>query len=69
MKISNPKKVRQLYAEKMKWLTVEEIAAGLKMSTRTVSKAFNGGALRPATVKRFSGPLGMDPTEIATFMN
>lgn len=69
MKLNNPLKVRQMYAEKMKWLTIEEIAVGLDMSTRTVSKALNGKPMRPATVRRFAIPLGVEATEIATFMN
>ena len=69
MKLNNPSKVRQMLAEKMKWLTIEEISVGLDMSTRTVSKALSGKPMRPATVKRFSTQLGVDPTDIATFMS
>lgn len=69
MKLNNPAQVRQLLAEKCGWLTIEEIAVGLDMSTRTVSKALNGKPMRPETVKRFAEPIGEKPTSIATFMN
>jgi hypothetical protein len=69
MRLTNPTKLRQMYAERMRWFTIEEIAEGLQMSTRTVSKALNGAPLRPHTVKRFAEPIGQRETEIASFMN
>jgi hypothetical protein len=69
MKLVNPTQVRQLFAAKKGWLTIEEIAAGLKMSTRTVSKAFSGRPLRANTVRRFAEPLEEKPTNIASFLN
>lgn len=69
MKLKNPSELRQLYAEKLEWFTLEEIATGLKMSTRTVSKALSGRPLRPNTVTRFAKPIGKKETEIASFVN
>jgi hypothetical protein len=69
MRLNNPIQVRQLFAQKCGWLTVEEIATGMEMTTRTISKALNGKPMRPATVKRFAVKLEKGVTEIATFLN
>ena len=69
MKLTDPNKLRQLYAEKQQWYTIEEIAKGLEMSTQTISNAFRGQAMRPKTVRKFAEPLRIPATEIATFIN
>jgi cyanate lyase len=68
MRLKEPTQVRQLFAERKNWLTIEEIATGMGKSTRTISKAFRGKPLRPETVREFAGMLDVKETEIATFI-
>lgn len=68
MKLINPKKVRQMFAEKRNWLTINEIAAGAAVSNKTVSNALMGQPMYPKTVKRFAELLEVEATEIATFI-
>lgn len=69
MRLKQPTEVRQLFAERKGWLTIEEIAIGLGKSTRTISKAFRGKPLRQETVREFAAMLEVRETEIATFVN
>jgi hypothetical protein len=68
MKIRDPQRLRQMYAEKHQWYTLDEICFGLKMSKHTVCNAFNGRTIRPTTVKRFAEKLQVSATDIATFI-
>lgn len=69
MRLKQPTEVRQLFAERKRWLTIEEIADGMGKSTRTISKAFRGGPLRQETVREFAAALGVQESEIATFVH
>lgn len=69
MRLINPELVRQLFAEKKKWMTVEQIADGLGVSTKTIGNALSGKSLRPATAVKLAAPLGLDATDIATFLS
>ena len=68
MKLMSPDQVRQLYAVKKQWFTIEEISKGMGMSTQTISKALRGLPMRPKTVKEIAGSLDVPVTEIATFL-
>ncbi len=68
MKLMSPDQVRQLYAVKKQWFTIEEISEGMGMSTQTISKALRGLPMRPATVRKVADTLEVPVTEIATFL-
>jgi hypothetical protein len=67
MKLNDTKGLRQLFAERKGWFTVDEISTGMGMSTRTISKAFGGGKLRPNTVKLLADAIQEKPTDIAHY--
>ena len=67
MKLNDTKGIRQLFAERKGWFTVDEIAGGMQMSTRTISKALSGGKLRPNTVRLLADAIQEKPTDIAHY--
>lgn len=69
MKLKDPKQLRQMYAERCKWYTIDDIAKGVDVSNKTVSKALLGQPMYPATVKKFAERLGVEVTDIASFIN
>ena len=68
MILKDTKYIRQMFAEKKEWMTIDEIAKGMKMSTRTIRKALSGMKMRPHTIKLFADALGEKPTAIADFL-
>lgn len=69
MKMKQPKQVRALFAERKKWLTIDEIASGLSMHRNTVSKIVNGKSINPDTARTVAGALDEDVMNIAEFVN
>lgn len=69
MKLNDPKRIRQDFAEKQGWLTIEEISIGLAVSNKTVSDALAGKPLRPNTVRKIAQAIEKEPGKIATFVN
>jgi hypothetical protein len=67
MQLKNPDEVRQMLAERMGWLTIEEVADGLDVSWNTVSTALRGMPMRVGTVRKMAEAAGVQPTDIATF--
>jgi transcriptional regulator with XRE-family HTH domain len=68
MQLKNPDEVRQMLAERKGWYTMEEIAEGIDVSMNTISTALRGMPMRIGTVRKIADPLGVQPTEIATFV-
>lgn len=69
MKMKQPKRVRALLAERQKWLTIDEIAGGLRMHRNTVSKIINGKSIDPATARKVAEAVNEDVMSIAEFVN
>ena len=67
MKLKNPLKFRQMYAEELKSLTIQEISNKSNVSVRTVWKVLRGEPMRPQTARKLATPLGVEATEIAIF--
>lgn len=69
MKMKEPKQVRTLFAQRHRWMTIEEIAGGLKMHRNTVRKFLKGGSIDPATAVKVADAVGEDVMNIAEFVN
>lgn len=69
MKLKEPKQVRALLAKKKQWLTIGEIADGLKMHRNTVSKFLKGQPIDAATARGIAEAVGVDVMSIAEFVN
>ena len=69
MVIDDSPRVRKLFAERREWLTIEQIAKEMGMSTRTISKAFSGHTMRLSTVKKLADAIQEKPTSIAKYID
>ena len=69
MKIRNGLKLREMFASKKEWWTIQEVADGLGVSTRTVHKLFNEKNINHATAIKAAQTLGVETLDIAEFVN
>lgn len=69
MRIKKPTQVRALFAQRRRWLTIEEIASGLNMHRNTVRKLLKGGSIDPGTALRVADAVNEDIMSIAEFVN
>ena len=69
MRMKKPAQVRTLFAQRKRWLTIEDIAGGLSMHRNTVRKLLKGGNIDPGTALRVADAVGEDIMSIAEFVN
>ena len=69
MKLKEPNQVRALFAERKQWLTIGEIADGMKVHRNTVSKFLNGKPIDASTARSIASAVGEDVMSIAEFVN
>lgn len=67
MRIKDGFKLRSDFASVKDWWTIEAVAAGLKLSTRTINKLFQGHTISHGTAKKVAESLGVDVLTIAEF--
>jgi predicted transcriptional regulator len=67
MKLKQPEMIKEKLAAHG-WLTITEMAAGLKTSTNTISRALQGLPVRAGTIRKVAAVLKEEPTTIATFV-
>lgn len=65
MKLTNPREIRDLIAEKRGWTTIKQISDELGMSMNTANRAFRGLPVRYTTVHSLAGAIDVRPSEIA----
>ena len=68
MRLKNPMQIRQLFAEKKGWATINQIAKGTGTDRKTVINGFKGRKVRSDVVQKWSAPLGLNAGEVATFV-
>jgi hypothetical protein len=68
MKLKNPTKIRQQFAEQKGWLTLVEIAAGTGTDRKTVFKGFKGQKIRSDAIRKWADALEVNAGEIAPFV-
>lgn len=69
MKLRQPDVIREKLAKHGGWLTVKEMAKGMRLAPNTVGSALRGEPVRPDTIRTIASTLGEEPTAIATFVN
>ena len=69
MKIRHPVQVREKLMRKHGWLTIEDVARGLGMSTHTVGKMFRGETIRSTSVIKLAAAMDEGAADIATFVS
>ena len=68
MRIKQPAIIREKLMKRHGWVTVDDIARGLKMSTHTVSKALRGLPVRTTSIIKVAAALEEGVADIATFV-
>ena len=68
MKLKAPLTIKEKLLKRRQVATHKEIAAALGMSNHTIAKLFAGEPVRPATIRRVAVELGVDISDIATFV-
>lgn len=69
MRMKQPTQVRTLFAQRKRWLTIEDIAGGLGMHRNTVRKFLKGKNIDPKTALAVADAVGEDVMSIAEFVN
>jgi plasmid maintenance system antidote protein VapI len=69
MKMKQPTHVRTLFAQRKRWMTIEQIAGGLELHRNTVRKFLKGKNIDPETALKVADAVGEDVMEIAEFVN
>lgn len=66
MKLKNPSQLKDKLMKANDWLTIADMASGMKMSNHTIAKVFDRGEpVKPATIRKIAEFMGVGPYEIA----